>query len=142
VSAATTVLRLLVESDDDSYKAEAYSKLLSFLKTLKVARDHYGWDLAQLCIDTCGPPIEKLVAMNSSLLNTHQEPRPDVVGGGGGTSLEDDTSYSNGPHLQGTGAAQSADDSITFPLDLDIPWDYLWDDLIEPWPVEFQQDVA
>jgi len=142
VSATTTLLRLLVESDDDSFKAEAYSKLLSFPKTLKMAREHYGWDLAQLCIDTCAPSIEKLVAINSSLLNTDQESRSDVVGGGGGASSQDVTAYSIGPQLPDTGAAHPADDSITFPLDLDIPWDYLWDDLIEPWPVEFQQDVV
>jgi hypothetical protein len=142
VSAATTVLRLLVESDDDSYKAEACSKLLSLLKTLKVARDHYGWDLAQLCIDTCGPPIEKLVAMNSNLLDTDREPRSDAVRGGGGASSQGGTSYSNVPQLPDTGAVHPADDSISFPLDLDIPWDYLWDDMIEPWPVELQEDVA
>lgn len=141
MSAATTTLRLLVESDDTSYKAEACSKLLSLLETLKFARNHYGWDLAQLCIDTCGPPIEKLVVVNTSLLNTDREPRPNAVGGGVVASPQGGTSYSVGNHLRDAGAAQSAGDLTTFPLGLDIPWDYLWDDMIEPWPVEFQQDV-
>lgn len=136
MSAATTLLRLLVESDDASYKAEACSKLLSLLETLKVARDNYGWDLAQLCIDTCGPPIEKLVAVNSSLLHADREPSSDAVGCAGSASSQDATTYSNGNHQQDFGAAHPADDLITFPLDLDIPWDYLWDDMIEPWPVE------
>jgi hypothetical protein len=126
----------LVESDDASYKAEACSKLLSLLETLKVARDSYGWDLAQLCIDTCGPPIEKLVAVNSSLLHADREPSSDAVRYAGGASSQDATTYSNGPHLQAVGAAHPIDDSITFPLDMDIPWDYLWDDMIEPWSVE------
>jgi hypothetical protein len=126
----------LVESDDDSYKAEACSKLLSLLETLKVAQEQYGWDLAQLCIETCGPPIEKLVAVNSDLLNTEQGRIPDAVGGEGGVSSQAVTLDSNGTVLQNGGTAQSANDSVAFPLDLDIPWDYLWDDMIEPWPVE------
>lgn len=136
MSAATTLLRLLVESDDDSYKAEACSKLLSLLETLKVASEQYGWDSAQLCIETCGPTIEKLVAVNSDLLRTDQELRSDAAGGEGGVSSQAVTLDSNGTLLQNVGTAQSANDSATFPLDLDIPWDYLWDDMIEPWPVE------
>lgn len=142
VSATTTLLRLLVESDDASYKVEACSKLLGLLETLKTAREHYNWDLAQLCIDTCGPPIEKLAAVSFSLLDADLEPRPVNMGGGGPTPLQDDTAYSNVPQLQDAGAAQQVNDSVTFPLDLDIPWDYLWDDMIEPWLVETQQDVA
>ncbi|GAB7330738.1 hypothetical protein MBLNU13_g02284t3 [Cladosporium sp. NU13] len=141
VSATTTLLRLLVESDDASYKAETCSKLLSLLETLKTAREHYDWDLAQLCIDTCGQPIEKLAAVNSSLLNTDREPRPDTMGDGGATPLQDGTEYLDGVQL-GAGAVQPVNDSITFPLDLDIPWDYLWEDMIEPWLVETHQDVA
>ena len=136
------MLRLLVESDDALYKALACSKLLRLLETLRVAREQYSWDLAQLCIDTCGPPIEKFVAVNSSLLNTSRETRPDAMGGGGATSLQGETAYSNGTQLGEAGVAQPVDDSITFPLDLDIPWDYPWDDMIEPWLVETQQDVA
>jgi hypothetical protein len=142
VSATTTLLRLLVESDDASYKVEACSKLLGLLETLKTAREHYSWDLAQLCIDTCGPPIEKLAAVNSSLLDTDLEPRRVNTGGGGPTPLQDDRAYSNVPQIQDAGAAQQVNDAITFPLDLDIPWDYLWDDMIKPWPLESQQDVA
>ena len=142
MSATTTLLRLLVECDDASYKAEACSKLLSFFETLKTARERYGWDLAQLCIDTCGPSIEKLVAVNSSLLNTDREPRPEAIRGGGVTQLQDDTEYPDGTQLQDASAVQPVDGSITFPLDLDIPWDYLWEDMIDPWLVETQQDVA
>lgn len=141
VSATTTLLRFLVESHDASYNAETCSKLLSLLEKLKTARENYDWDLAQLCIDTCGPPIEKLVAANSSLLNTDREPRPDTMGGGGATPLQDDTEYSDGTQLQGAGAVQQVNDSVTIPLDLDIPWDYLWEDMIDPWLVETQQDV-
>jgi hypothetical protein len=126
----------LVESDDDSYKAEACSKLLSLLETLKVAQEQYGWDLAQLCIETCGPPIEKLVAVNSSLLNVNLEPMSDVLGGGDGVPPQEATAYPDETHLQEIGGANTADGPITFPLDLDIPWDYLWDDMIEPWQVE------
>jgi hypothetical protein len=103
---------------------------------LKAAQEKYGWDLAQLCIETCGPPIEKLVAVNSDLLNTEQGRIPDAVGGEGGVSSQAVTLDSNGTVLQNGGTAQSANDSVAFPLDLDIPWDYLWDDMIEPWPVE------
>ena len=137
------MLRLLVESDDASYKAEACSQLLSLLETLQVAREQHGWDLAQLCIDTCGQPIEKLVAANSSLFSTDRELRPHAANGGGGLSSQGDTAYANGTQPRDAGAAQPIDiDSITFPLDLDIPWDYLWDDMIDPWPVECQQDVV
>lgn len=101
-----------------------------------MARDQHDWDLAQLCLDTCGPTIEKLFAVNSDLLRTHREPRSDAVGGEGGVSSQAVTLDSNGTLLQNVGTTQSANDSVTFPLDLDIPWDYLWDDMIEPWPVE------
>lgn len=137
------MLRLLVESDDSSYKAEACSRLLSLLETLQVAREQYSWDLAQLCIDMCAQPIEKLVVANSSLINIDRELRADAADGGGGPSSQGDTAYANGTHPRDAGAAQPIDiDSIPFPLDLDIPWDYLWDDVIDPWPVEFQQDVV
>lgn len=142
MSATTTLLRLLVESHDDCYEAEASSKLLNLLETLKTAQEHYGWDLAQLCIDTCGQPIEKLAAVNSSLLNTNRELRPDAAGSEGGASLQDVAALPNVSHIQDPGAAQPVNDSITFPLDLDVPWDYLWDDMIDAWPMEFQQDVV
>lgn len=137
------MLRLLIESDDASYKAEACSRLFSLFETLQVAREQYSWDLAQLCIDTCGQPIENLVAANSTLFNTNREPRPHAADGGSRPSSEGDTVYANGTHPWDAGAAQPIDvDSIIFPLDLDIPWNYLWDDMIDPWPVESQQDVV
>jgi hypothetical protein len=73
--------------------------------------------------------------VNSDLSNIERGSIPDALGCGGGSPSQDVMVYSNGTHLQGSGAANPAGDSITFPLDLDIPWDYLWDDMIEPWPV-------
>lgn len=112
MSAATTLLRLLVESDDASYKAKACSKLLGLLETLKVAQEHYGWDLAQLCIETCGPTIEKLVAVNSDLLRTDRELRSDAAGGEGGVSSQAVTLDSNGTLLQNVGTSQSANSTL------------------------------
>jgi len=100
-----------------------------------VAREHYGWDLAQLCIDTCGQPIEKLVAANSGVLHTDREPSLNVMGSGSGAPPRNVTANCSVPPQQTIGTAEEVNELITFPLDLDIPWDYLWDDMIEPWPV-------
>ena len=149
MSAVTALLRLLVESDDTSFRALACSKLLSFLGTLKVARDQYNWDVAQLCIDTCGQPIEKLASVNLSVLHTRREPNSNVVGDESDAPPQSVTACSNGElslpdvgRTQAVSGAQVVNDSITLPLDLDIPWDFLWDDLIEPWPLGTQHDAV
>lgn len=141
MSAVTTLLRLLVESDSTSHRAEICTKLLKFLEVLKVAREKYSWDLAQLCIDTCGQPIEKLVAVNSTILGTEREPNATAVANGFGTVTHDVAAHSDGTPLRNDVAADLLADPMTFPLDLDIPWDYLWDDMVEPWPMDLPQNV-
>jgi hypothetical protein len=142
VSAATALLRLLVESDNNPDRTEACSKLLSFLQTLRMVRDDYDWDLAQLCIDTCGQTIEKLVAMNSSVLHTDLVPSSNITANENSAPPQDLAAIPNGAPLQDIGSARAANDLMTFPMDLDIPWDYLWDDMVEPWLLDPRFNVV
>lgn len=104
-----------------------------------MARDQHGWDLAQLCIETCSQPIERLAAAC----------RPDV----GVAQEEADQQTTNGFHHMAMGAARleggapaqqqgvAIEDWQTldpgeFPVDLDIPWDHLWETSLEPWQTD------
>lgn len=139
VSAVTTLLRFTVESGNAAKRSEVSNKLLDFLKTLRVAREHYGWDLAQQCIDTCGHPIEQLAAAGFNMPETSRNP-----------ALANESLVATRPP-----AALPATDldvpeqqpGVDLPLppddiiNLDIPWDHLWDDMVEPWRLgDFQYD--
>ena len=100
---------------------------MSFLEKLKSAHDDHGWDLAQLCIETCGQPIERLAAASQAT---------------GPHSTCDSRSVTDGhvpivdapaqqEHAESGGRPLTGEQTLA--LSLDIPWDPLWDDLLEPW---------
>lgn len=135
MSAATTLLRFTLESSTSSDRQKVSEKLLEFLNKLKLAQNRHGWDLAQLCIETCGQPIEKLAAAchnasgveplyQSRVPPHHTDPAAaDLIPGMGVRAQQ----YTANEHTW------DAYDDVLFPLDLDIPWDNLWDDIVEPW---------
>lgn len=100
-----------------------------------MARDQHGWDLAQLCIETCSQPIERLAAAC----------RPDT-GIAQGEANQQPTNElhhtATDAQLEGGGPAQHQGiaiedwqtlDAGEFPVDLDIPWDHLWETSLDPW---------
>jgi hypothetical protein len=128
------LLRLLVESDNSFNRAEACLKLLDFLTALKVAHEHYGWDLAQLCIETCGPPIEKIASADPSTFEDHRASTERAASQTRENSGVPQNCTSGPDVLSPPTLAdpQTTHEEIPFPVDLDIPWDYLWDDIAEP----------
>lgn len=62
VSAATTLLRCLVETTDVSIKQNCAIKLVQFQHRLQIARTECHWDLAEFCLDRCSDSIAKIAA--------------------------------------------------------------------------------
>lgn len=131
VSAATTLLRRLVEAGYTTETAETRTKIVGFMQTLKLARNRHGWELAQLCIETCGKPIEQLASASSSMSQSIGNPATS-------NTAEPIVPPPHSVFLDETFAEPSLDANIlgndmAFAIDLDIPWDHLWDDMAEPW---------
>ncbi|KAK6440373.1 hypothetical protein LTR95_003399 [Oleoguttula sp. CCFEE 5521] len=72
VSATTTLLRCTVESHNIEDKKRSALALVRLLHTLRNACVVDEWDLAELCIETCGPSIERVAAVYT--VATHFSP--------------------------------------------------------------------
>ncbi|KAK5683437.1 hypothetical protein LTS10_004969 [Elasticomyces elasticus] len=124
----TTLLRCTVDYTNLEERREPIMKLLELLKNLKWSLRCCKWDLAESCIETCGPSIESIAAAN--LVTTQAAaptPQagllPEVFPGNGGAIMDvNDT---------------TCDDAFLGNNSLEIPWDYLLDDMHESWyPLE------
>lgn len=131
VSATTTLLRCTVETSNVTEKRQSALALLGLLDTLRTAHLEYDWDLAVLCIDTCGQSIEKVAAANHIATETAASapaasPMSTTVlvtqGLGPVTTLQ-----------YASTNTQPTTESNDLHFSLDIPWDHLWDDTAEPW---------
>ncbi|WPG98196.1 fungal-specific transcription factor domain-containing protein [Acrodontium crateriforme] len=125
VSAATTLLRCTVESSNPQEKNQSIVALVRFLNALRIARDDYDWDLASLCIETCGQSIMSIASATQTAMESVTANRGAVVSADVPQSPID-------LHDPPMTTEPLAEDSI-LQLTLDIPWDHLWDDLAEPW---------
>ncbi|OQO14307.1 hypothetical protein B0A48_01183 [Cryoendolithus antarcticus] len=59
-SATTTLLRCTVESTEIEEKRRSAFTLVRLMRMLCTAREEYDWDLAELCVETCGQSIENV----------------------------------------------------------------------------------
>lgn len=97
------------------------------LGNLRVARELYNWDLAVLCIETCGQSIERIAAAN-------QNPAQRDVANSSRTDSRGEGLFEPAEAtLQTTLGAQPPGDDAEFLFSLDLPWDHLWDDIAQPW---------
>jgi len=103
---------------------------MRLLDTLRTARREHDWDLAVLCIDTCGQSIERVAAANHVAVERQPNPVPTATS----------TTVSGALPLGPVTTAQHASSGMQFMAEgndlhfsLDIPWDHLWDDVAEPW---------
>lgn len=119
------MLRCIIETPSTVDKRESASNLLQFLKTLRVAQKSYDWDLAALCIETCGQPIETIAAANHVDMAT--PPATDSTPGLPPAEPESSELRAD------TEMQSAAMDGAAMPFSLDLPWDHLWDDMAEPW---------
>lgn len=129
VSATTILLRCAVESSTTNEQRNCSKKLSGLLEHLQLAYRETHWDLAQLCIETCAQSIKSLEAAHQDLARTAS------------LTLEHNAMGLSVAGTSEPGVVTDTNDSApsyshsSFQLDLDIPWDYLWDDIGEPWPL-------
>jgi hypothetical protein len=76
------------------------------------------------------------------VLHTDLVPSSNITANENSAPPQDLAAIPNGAPLQDIGSARAANDLITFPMDLDIPWDYLWDDMVEPWLLDPRFNVV
>ena len=124
VSAATILLRCIVESSDVQTKRECIQKLKLFQSRLQAARDTSGWDLADFCLERCSLAIEQIAGALKGPL--------DRLDHGPNNINQDRTLVVVSPSEQRTTSFQ--DESASYPLDFvlpvdpwDIPWESMWD---------------
>ncbi|MAD87717.1 MAG: hypothetical protein CL912_32555 [Deltaproteobacteria bacterium] len=124
VSAATILLRCIVESSDVQTKRECIQKLKSFQTRLQAARDISGWDLADFCLERCSLPIEQIAgALKVPLDRPNHEPNS---GTQNRSHVEDQPSEQPATSFQDGSASYPLD--FVFPIEpWDIPWESMWD---------------
>ena len=107
-------------------------KLSVCLVRIKRAETECAWDLARLCIETCGEAIERLAAIDAAVPNVDAERLVYT------NTADTDALVHNAPsnvtsdsHATRAGLV-TADSETNSLAGLDIPWDHLWDDILLP----------
>ncbi|KAH7397563.1 fungal-specific transcription factor domain-containing protein [Cadophora sp. MPI-SDFR-AT-0126] len=126
VSAATILLRCIVESSDIKTKRDCILKLKAFQNRLQIARDTSGWDLAEFCLERCSLPIKQIAgALRVSL---------DLPDHDSSNGVQNRSSVVFTPTPSEPRATSLQDGSAPYPLDFflpvdpwDIPWESMWD---------------
>ncbi len=113
MSAATILLRCIVESADVHIKKDCALRLLIFQNRLEAVRETSEWDLADFCLERCSQPIEKIAAA----LKVSNNNEPDT-----GPVDAQQNSFGNSLSMP------SSELDFSFPPDwLDLPWEPTWD---------------
>lgn len=124
VSAATILLRCIVESSILQTKQVCMLKLKAFQKRLQTARDTSGWDLADFCLERCSLPIDQIAtAMRATLPESRQQ----------SSSTTENISDGAAAHPE-SGIVSIQNEALAYPSDFmlpvdawDIPWENMWD---------------
>ncbi|PVH76137.1 hypothetical protein DL98DRAFT_426190 [Cadophora sp. DSE1049] len=134
VSAATILLRCIVEPSDLQTKRECILKLKAFQNRLQIARDISGWDLADFCLERCSLPIEQIAGALREPLD-----RPDHDSNNGTQNRSNAVNTPSDPP-----ATSFQDGSASYPLDFvlpvdlwDMPWESMWDSNGSMFPQSF-----
>lgn len=122
VTAATILLRCVVECGDPATRKSCIENLIRFRDRLRRGSQESGWDLADFCLERCDEPIQKFADGLQSL------PQDNSIIDDGQTSAAPASTSASQPDLGDTATSDAfpLSDLLLTVDSLEYPWEDMW----------------